>query len=166
VQTAAFMAGISGTAVTGASVEVSSNGQLGIVMSSARYKHDIHDMGEASSKLLKLRPVIFRYNNDPADALQYGVAKEVAKVFPELVVYGPDGKVQMVRYSMLSAMLLNELKKQTTQVHQLSAQVAEVRTERDRERELRAAFEARLSALEDRLAATDRAPRLAAAFGR
>ena len=67
-------------------MEVTSTGQLGIVMSSARYKHDIRDMGDKSSALLKLRPVSFRYNNDPTNTLQYGlVAEEVAKVYPELV---------------------------------------------------------------------------------
>jgi len=46
VQTAAFIQGISGTPVMGgAAVEVTSAGQLGIVMSSARYKRDIRDMG-------------------------------------------------------------------------------------------------------------------------
>ena len=35
--------------------------------------------------------------------LQYGlVAEEVAKIYPELVSYGPDGKLMTVRYSMLS----------------------------------------------------------------
>src|SRR5208337_1170571 len=115
---AAFIAGISGASVTGAGVEVnSSTGKLGIVMSSARYKRDIRDMGDKSSALLKLRPVSFRYNSDPANTLQYGlVAEEVAKIYPELVVYGPDGKVMTVRYSMLSAMLLNELQKQAVEV--------------------------------------------------
>jgi hypothetical protein len=39
-------------------------------MSSAHYKRDIRDMGAASSKLVKLRPVSFRYKNDPSATLQ------------------------------------------------------------------------------------------------
>jgi septal ring factor EnvC (AmiA/AmiB activator) len=74
--------------------------------------------------------------------------------------------VETVNYLALTSMLLNELQKQTTQVHQLSAQVAEVRAGRDRAREQCAAFEARLSALEHRLAVRGRGPALAAAFGR
>jgi hypothetical protein len=136
-------------------------------VSSARFKRDIHDMGRSSSGLMKLRPVTFRYRNDPDGIRQYGlVAEEVARVYPELVSYDPDGKVQTVNYLTLTSMLLNELQKQTTQVHKLSAQMAEVRAERDREREQRAAFEARLSALEHTMAAKDRAPKLAAAFVR
>ena len=92
--------------MSGVDVVVSSAGQLGIATSSARYKHDIRGIGGASQGLLKLRPVTFRYNNDPTGTRQYGlVAEEVAKVYPELVAYGPDGKVQTVRYSVLSAML-------------------------------------------------------------
>ncbi|MGO9062614.1 MAG: tail fiber domain-containing protein [Candidatus Binataceae bacterium] len=104
---------------------VNSSGRLGVTVSSARYKHDIRDMGGKSSALLKLRPVSFRYNNDPANTLQYGlVAEEVAKLYPQLLVHGPDGKVQTVRYSMLSAMLLNELQKQNRQLQQVSEQAA------------------------------------------
>jgi len=126
VQTKTFIAGISGVTLTGADVVVSSTGQLGMVMSSARYKRDIHDMGAQSSGLMKLRPVSFRYKSDPAGTPQYGlVAEEVAKIYPELLVYGPDGKVQTVRYSMLSAMLLNELQKQTAELNRLSAQMDE-----------------------------------------
>ena len=95
-------------------------------MSSARYKHDILDMGDASSKLLKLRPVGFRYNNDPTNTVQYGlVAEEVARVYPELVVYGRDGKVETVRYQELAPMLLNELQKQDLRLRKEEAQLRE-----------------------------------------
>jgi hypothetical protein len=65
--------------VTGVDVLVASNGRLGVAMSSARFKHGIQHMGEASSKLLKLRPVIFRYNNDSTDTTQYGLVAEKDK---------------------------------------------------------------------------------------
>jgi hypothetical protein len=96
-QTRAFIAGISGAAVSGSAVVVNGAGQLGIVVSSARYKHGIHDMGRRSSGLMKLRPVTFMYKNDPEKVRQYGlVAEEVARVYPELVSYGADGKVETV----------------------------------------------------------------------
>jgi hypothetical protein len=50
------------------------------------------------------------------------VAEEVAKVYPELVSYGPDGKPMTVHYLMLSAMLLNELQKQASENHRLAAE--------------------------------------------
>jgi hypothetical protein len=52
------------------------------------------DMGDASSGLLRLRPVAFRYKKAYADGskpLDYGlIAEEVAEVYPDLVVRGAD----------------------------------------------------------------------------
>ena len=102
---------------------MSSTGQLGMVVSSARYKRDIHDMDTASSKLLKLRPVTFAYKQDPQGERQYGlIAEEVARVYPELVVYGTDGKVITIRYHELIPMLLNELQKQNAAANQRQAE--------------------------------------------
>jgi len=132
-QSATFIAGISETGVTGSTVEVTSSGQLGVAFSSARYKRDIQDMGNASAGLMKLRPVSFRYKNDSTGTLQYGlVAEEVEQVYPELVTRGPVGKAQSVRYLELTALLLNELQKQTRENNQLSRENRELRLE-DRE---------------------------------
>jgi hypothetical protein len=156
-QTATFIAGINGSQVAGADVVVSSNGRLGVVVSSARFKHDIRNLGEASSNLMNLRPVSFRYNSDPAETVQYGlVAEEVAKIYPELVDYDSDGKALTVRYSMLGAMLLNELQKQVgesdrqaRQIERLTARLADLEISKRRELEAqKAAFEERLSKLE------------------
>lgn len=139
-QTAAYMAGIFGSAVMGDVVMVTSAGQLGTGMSSARYKRDIHHMSAASDNLMKLRPVTFRYKQDPKGQLQYGlIAEEVAKIYPELVIYGEDGKVQTVRYLELIPMLLNELQKQATQNQRQSAQIRQLTAQ---VQELKGRFEA------------------------
>ncbi len=164
MQSRAFIAGVSGKNVKGAEVVISSTGQLGVVKSSARYKRDIRDMGDASSKLMKLRPVTFRYREDSTGTIQYGlVAEEVARLYPELVIYGEDGKVETIRYSELTGMLLNELQKrrsenarQAAQIKQLSAQMVEVR----------ASFEQRLSALEQTTRVHSGGRKLAVAFDR
>jgi hypothetical protein len=92
---------------------VNATGRLGLHASSARFKRDIHDMGDSSAKLMELRPVTFRYKEDPTGALQYGlIAEEVARVYPGLVIYGTDGEAESVAYHLLPAMLLNELQKQ------------------------------------------------------
>ena len=136
--------------MTGADVVVNSTGKLGIVASSARYKRDIKDMGATSDGVLKLRPVTFRYRNDERGVAQYGlVAEEVEKVYPELVTYGADGKLEAVRYSMLTSMLLNEVQKQARQIAQLEA-----RHERELQ-EMRAAFEGRLSTIEQAMRTHD-----------
>jgi predicted RNase H-like nuclease (RuvC/YqgF family) len=81
-------------------------------------------MGEASSRLMNLRPVTFRYKNeiDKEDrTLQYGlIAEEVAEVYPELVQYEKDGESFMVRYHELAPMLLNEVQKQVEQIKKLT----------------------------------------------
>jgi hypothetical protein len=48
------------------------------------------------------------------------VAEEVARVYPELVVRGTDGKVESVRYLELTGLLLNDLQKQAKETRQLA----------------------------------------------
>jgi hypothetical protein len=168
-QTKTFMAGVFGSLVTGDPVMLSSTGQLGIVISSARYKRDIQDMGARSSNLLKLHPVTFRYKEDSAGGLQYGlVAEEVEKLYPELVTHSADGQVQSVRYWMLTSMLLNELRKQDQQVARLSAhaesadrQIAELKAGQEAQR---IAFQRKLATIERELAQPGNSGKLAAAF--
>jgi len=129
-QSRTFIAGIRG-ATTGTAdavtVVIDSNGQLGTVSSSIRYKEDVSDMGQASDRLLDLNPVTFRYKQARAGGdkpLEYGlIAEEVAEAFPELVVFDEDGQPETVKYRLLSTLLLNELQKQ----HQtLDGQVTEI----------------------------------------
>jgi hypothetical protein len=135
-QTKTFVAGIRGrtTGVSNAiTVLIDSNGQLGTTSSSRRYKQDIYDMDEASSGLLQLRPVTFRYKEAYADGskpIQYGlIAEDVAKVYPDLVVYNADGEVETVQYRKLVTMLLNELQKQYRVKEAQKAQLADLRVQ-------------------------------------
>jgi hypothetical protein len=126
-QTQAFIAGIWGSQVRGNAVYVSPYGQLGVVVSSERYKTDIATMGPTTDKLDQLRPVTFRLKNEPQGPLQYGlVAEEVEKVYPELVLHNEDGSIEGVRYEELGPLLLNEVQQQrrtlTAQAERLAAQ--------------------------------------------
>jgi hypothetical protein len=135
-QTSAFIAGVSSTAITGVDVVVSSNGQLGVAASSVRYKRDIRSLDDRSQGLWQLRPVTFRYKQDPQGQRQYGlIAEEVAKVYPELVVHDNKGQIQSVQYRELIPLMLNELQ------HQQEA-LATVKAENAR-------LEARLTHLEE-----------------
>jgi len=111
-----FIAGISGTTVAGGvGVIVGSNGQLGTVVSSGRFKEDIKPMDKASEAILSLKPVRFRYKRDidPDNIPQFGlVAEEVQKINPDLVVRDDQGKPYTVRYDAVNAMLLNEFLKE------------------------------------------------------
>jgi hypothetical protein len=149
-QRATYIAGISGSAVSSTNlVCVSGSGQLGICTSSARYKRDIRDMGAASNRVMKLRPVVFRYRSDAKSQRQYGlIAEEVARVYPELVDYDPEGKPLTVRYLELNAMLLNELQKQAQETQELAQRLeTKDRQLAAQQREIDA-FSARLAALE------------------
>jgi len=110
-----FIAGISGVTVAGGvGVIIDTNGQLGTVTSSARYKEAIKPMDKASEAILGLKPVSFRYKKelDPAGIPQFGlVAEDVAKVAPDLVARDEEGKPYTVRYEAVNAMLLNEFLK-------------------------------------------------------
>jgi Chaperone of endosialidase len=128
--TATYIAGISGTTLTGSAVYVNSNGQLGVATSSSRYKEQIADMSAESDVLLKLRPVSFYYRPDLDEThlRQYGlVAEEVAEVAPGLVAYDADGTPQTVRYHFVNAMLLNEVQKQRRQLDNQNAEIRELR---------------------------------------
>jgi hypothetical protein len=97
-QTRTFIAGIGGATVNGATVEIdTTTGQVGIKMSSIRYKKDIAPMGSRSEKVLALRPVTFSYKDDAKKVTHYGlVAEDVAAVYPELVTRTATGEVQTV----------------------------------------------------------------------
>jgi len=123
VQTKAFIAGIRGVTTVNAdalAVLIDSAGQLGTVSSSRRFKEDIGDMGEASQRLLGLRPVTFRYRQAAGNGtkpLQFGlIAEEVAEVFPELVAFDETGQPETVYYHVLPALLLNEVQRQEAEL--------------------------------------------------
>ena len=124
-----FISGISGTnSPGGVAVFCNSDGKLGVISSSARFKEDIKPMDEASEVILALKPVSFRYKQeiDPQRIPQFGlVAEEVEKVNPDLIVRDREGKPQTVRYEQINAMLLNEFLKEHRKVEELEATVAQ-----------------------------------------
>ena len=128
-QTAAFIAGISGTAVVGDAVVVDGNGQLGTVASSARFKKNIKPMDKTSEAILGLKPVSFQYRSDSKETPQFGlIAEEVAKVNPDLVVRNRNDEIYSVRYEAVNAMLLNEFLKEHSTVQELKTEIAALTT--------------------------------------
>ena len=105
-------------------------GQLGIDGSSRRFKEDIHDMGNASQGIMRLRPVTFRYKkpaNDGSKPIQYGlIAEEVEKVYPDLVVYDGKGQILTVKYQEISSLLLNEVQRQQGEIKSLNDRLAKM----------------------------------------
>ncbi|MFO1311190.1 MAG: tail fiber domain-containing protein [Burkholderiales bacterium] len=136
--TRAFIAGVRDVAIGGGvNVVIDGLGQLGTISSSRRGKDGIADMGEASSVLMKLRPVTFRYTApQAAGPLQYGlIAEEVAEVAPDLVAIRRNGEIETVYYQFLAPMLLNEYQKlhraMEAERAQRASEIAELRAERE-----------------------------------
>src|SRR5437899_5702156 len=76
-QTATYVAGISGATVpTGVAVIIDTDGHLGTVVSSARFNESVKPMDKASETVLALKPVTFRYKNDPDGIPQFGLVAE------------------------------------------------------------------------------------------
>jgi endosialidase-like protein len=106
-------------------VLIDSDGQLGTMSSSRRYKTDIEPMDKASESILALKPVSFHYTVNKDKTPQFGlIAEEVARVNPNLVARDKNGEIYTVRYDSVNAMLLNEFLKEHHRVEQLEATVA------------------------------------------
>ena len=124
-QTRAFIAGIRGVATGNAdaiAVLIDSDGQLGTLSSSRRFKKEIKPMDKASEAILGLKPVTFHYKSDGTATPQFGlIAEEVAEANPDLVVRDQNGDIYTVRYEAVNAMLLNEFLKEHRKVEKLEA---------------------------------------------
>lgn len=101
--------------------------------SDVRAKQDIVSLENSLQKLQALRGVSFRWKEAPEDQHLGLIAQEVEKVFPEVVMIGPDG-TKGVNYASLVAPLVNAIQEQQ---HIIDTQ------------------NARLVALEDRLTAIE-----------
>ena len=163
-QTSAYIAGIWNNTpnVTNLLVCVDANGELGTTgctstPSSRRFKEQITDMGDSSSKLLQLRPVTFFYKpqyDDGSHALQYGlIAEEVAPLFPDMVGYDKDGEPNSVKYQSLAPMLLNEVQKEAAQNRQQAEQIRQQAEVNRLQQEQNRKLEERLAAVETLLSA-------------
>ena len=123
-----YIGGIYDTVVADRIVYVGSDGHLGTLASSRRYKEEIKPMDKASEALFELKPVTFRYKQqiDPSHKLSFGlIAEEVAKISPDLISRDNEGKPQTVRYEAVNAMLLNEFLKEHQKVQELEVRLAQ-----------------------------------------
>jgi hypothetical protein len=146
-QTITKIAGIYGASIESTNLQVciDSTARLGTgncsgTLSSRRFKDQISDMGDSTSKLFQLHPVTFFYKpeyDDGSHTLQYGlIAEEVAGLYPELVGYDKEGRPNSVKYQVLAPMLLNEAQKQAEQnrrqEEQIRQQAEQIRSLEDR----------------------------------
>ena len=123
-QTAAYIAGISGkTVASGVTVIVGTDGHLGTVTSSARFKEAIKPMDKASEAILAL------------------LARDA------------DGKVNAVRYEAVNAMLLNAFLKEHRNVAEQQSTIAELKTTVAQQQKQIAAQQAKAAQQEEQIEA-------------
>jgi hypothetical protein len=142
-------------------VYIDSDGKLGTLVSSRRFKEEITPMDEASEAILALKPVSFRYKKEiePNGELMFGlIAEDVEKVAPDLVTRNAKGEPETVRYEAVNAMLLNEFLKEHLKVEQQGRITEERdRTIQKQEEEIRA-LTSQLRRVNDQLDAIKSAP--------
>jgi hypothetical protein len=128
--TTCFLQGVSGVNVTGVDAQIGSNGQLGVVVSSQRYKEDIQPVQtEVSDKIMDLHPVSFFYKTDVShESKVYGlIAEQVYEVLPELVllkeIADENGNVNMlpdqVLYKYITPLMLDKMIRMNAKLNQL-----------------------------------------------
>jgi hypothetical protein len=118
--TRAFVYGVTGVGVAGAAVLVTAGNQLGVAVSSIKYKTNIRQMEDESEDIYKLTPVIFNYKDDEDGPDCWGlIAEEVEQFMPRLVAYDQHELPMSVKYHELPILLLNEIKKLKKEIDDL-----------------------------------------------
>jgi hypothetical protein len=106
-----YIAGINGVTVTGNAVLCSTDGQLGTISSSIRYKENVKDL-DSETSIMNLRPVSFNYKTDQEKNKVYGlIAEEVEQIFPDLCLYSETGSLESIKYHEMTALLLKEIQR-------------------------------------------------------
>ena len=106
-------------------LQIKTDGQVIKITSSARYKENIRGLEVDTNKLYDLKPSTFNHKTTP-EKIDFGlIAEEVEESVPELVTYNKEGQVESVKYSLLSVLLLQELKKLRQEIDDLKNEAKE-----------------------------------------
>lgn len=92
--TSCTVSGIAGSRIVGGvPVLVNTQGTLGSIVSSIRFKENIIDLPDSAvNKLLALSFKQFTYIGDPTQEIQYGaIAEPTLPIWPEVIAYDEDG---------------------------------------------------------------------------
>jgi uncharacterized coiled-coil protein SlyX len=140
---------------------IDSDGQLGTMSSSRRFKHEIKPMDKASEAVLSLKPVTFNYKSDSTNTPQFGlIAEQVAEINPDLVVRDQNDEIYTVRYDAVNAMLLNEFLKEHRTVQELKSVVAKLEAAAAQQEKQIEALTAGLQKVNAQLEASKPAPQM------
>jgi hypothetical protein len=95
---------------TGTAVSITSGNVLCKQTSSRRYKKNITASTIDSSKLYEFNPVQFVYKEPEVPDFGY-IAEEINEILPELINYDKEGLPESIKYSHISVLIIEELKK-------------------------------------------------------
>jgi hypothetical protein len=100
-------------------------GRLAInLISSRATKRDIHPLSFSTDRFMRLQPVRYRYRTGDG-RVRYGlIAEDVAKVFPQLAVFGSGRRPVALHMDQLPAMLLFQVQRQQRQIARLERRIA------------------------------------------
>lgn len=94
--------------------------------SDKRLKTNIEPLNNVIEKILKLNGYYYSWKSDESKERQIGlIAQEVQEVFPEVVNEGDDGYLS-VSYSHLVAVLIEAIKKQQNDIHNLESKLTKI----------------------------------------
>ncbi|MBI4084381.1 MAG: tail fiber domain-containing protein [Candidatus Levybacteria bacterium] len=95
-----------------------------ICISDASLKQDIEPIGNALGKILALKGIHFKWNNQTDDESHIGfIAQEVESVIPELVKTDPKTGIKSINYIGFVPILVNAIKEQQEQIASLAGKV-------------------------------------------
>ena len=115
-------------AVTGSDLEIDTNGNIGVQLSTARAKEDITELKDDFARILNLTPRSFVYKNTGTKSIGY-IAEEVDELaLKDLVTYDAEGAPMGVNYKKISVYLLEILKGQARAIGALTAEVQQLKS--------------------------------------
>lgn len=107
---------------------VDSNASVIWCASSQRYKTNVQPLRNGLSVVNRLRPVTFDWKSNGAPDLGF-IAEEVAEVEPLLAFRNANGQIEGVNYNQVSAVLVNAVREQQSQIEQQQKQIKQQQAE-------------------------------------
>lgn len=111
-----------------------SDDEVAICSSSSRYKDEIGVLDLGLDAVLALAPVSYRWTSDDSRDIGF-VAEDIAEIDGRLITRNPEGEIEGVRYSRLTAVLANAVQDMARQQQQYNSGIDAISAENVRLRE-------------------------------
>jgi hypothetical protein len=111
--------------------------QISTCSSSMRYKTEVQSFTGGLNVVTQMRPITFTWKAGGLRDVGFG-AEEVEKVEPLLTFRNDHGEIEGVKYGQISAVLVNAIKEQQTQIIDQQKQIESLQTALAEYRELKA----------------------------